>query len=224
MAGGGMSNRDIAQALFVTVKTIEMHLGHVYKKLNLTGRTQLAAALAPRVQSPPRVSSAHGSPDRRQHRCKAHRRSLAAHRSQLRLGQDRSHSQDLASDTPRSLINERVPDRPGRTEAKIGSNAPVSRTHQQGTAAGPKRAGVELRLAQPERSNSALTTQGRASEYLFQCSRVNLVLHTAARAETSRSQLPDRTTTPSLGRRRRQHCSAWDCATGPDARHRRWSG
>ena len=68
-----------------------------------------------------------------------------------------------------------------------------------------------------ERSNSALATQGRASGYLFRCSRVNLVLHTAARAETSRPQLPDRTTTPSLGRRRRQHCSAWDCATGPDA-------
>jgi DNA-binding CsgD family transcriptional regulator len=45
MAASGMSNRDIAQALFVTVKTIETHLGHVYQKLNLTGRTQLAAAL-----------------------------------------------------------------------------------------------------------------------------------------------------------------------------------
>ncbi len=45
MAGGGMSNRDIAQALFVTVKTVEMHLGHVYQKLNLTGRTELATAL-----------------------------------------------------------------------------------------------------------------------------------------------------------------------------------
>lgn len=45
MAAAGMSNRDIAQALFITVKTVEMHLGHVYQKLNLTGRAQLSAAL-----------------------------------------------------------------------------------------------------------------------------------------------------------------------------------
>ena len=45
MAARGMSNGDIAQALFVTVKTVEMHLGHAYNKLNLNGRTQLAAAL-----------------------------------------------------------------------------------------------------------------------------------------------------------------------------------
>ena len=49
MAGGGMSNRDIAQALFVTVKTVEMHLGRAYNKLNLNGRTQLAAALGDRA-------------------------------------------------------------------------------------------------------------------------------------------------------------------------------
>lgn len=45
MAAAGMSNRDIAQALFVTVKTVETHLAHVYQKLNLTGRNQLPAAL-----------------------------------------------------------------------------------------------------------------------------------------------------------------------------------
>jgi DNA-binding CsgD family transcriptional regulator len=45
MAATGMSNRDIAQALFVTVKTVEMHLGHVYQKLNLTGRAQLSGVL-----------------------------------------------------------------------------------------------------------------------------------------------------------------------------------
>ena len=49
MAARGMSNRDIAQALFVTVKTVEMHLGHAYNKLNLNGRTQLAAALGDRA-------------------------------------------------------------------------------------------------------------------------------------------------------------------------------
>ena len=45
MAAAAMTNRDIAQALFVTVKTVEVHLGHVYHKLNLTRRTQLAATL-----------------------------------------------------------------------------------------------------------------------------------------------------------------------------------
>jgi DNA-binding CsgD family transcriptional regulator len=49
IAASGMSNRDIAQALFVTVKTVEMHLGRVYNKLNLSGRTQLARALGDRV-------------------------------------------------------------------------------------------------------------------------------------------------------------------------------
>ncbi len=48
MAVQGMSNPEIAQALFVTRKTIEMHLGRVYRKLGVTGREQLAAALAPR--------------------------------------------------------------------------------------------------------------------------------------------------------------------------------
>jgi len=46
LAAGGASNRDIAQELFVTVKTVEMHLGRVYRKLDITSRAQLAAALA----------------------------------------------------------------------------------------------------------------------------------------------------------------------------------
>lgn len=45
MAASGMSNRDIAQALFVTPKTVEWHLGQVYRKLHLRSRTELPAAL-----------------------------------------------------------------------------------------------------------------------------------------------------------------------------------
>jgi DNA-binding NarL/FixJ family response regulator len=45
MAAAGMTNREIAQALFVTIKTVALHLTHVYDKLDVTGRAQLAAAL-----------------------------------------------------------------------------------------------------------------------------------------------------------------------------------
>jgi DNA-binding NarL/FixJ family response regulator len=46
MAAGGRTNRQIAQALFVTVKAVEAHLHHTYQKLNLHTRTQLADALS----------------------------------------------------------------------------------------------------------------------------------------------------------------------------------
>jgi DNA-binding CsgD family transcriptional regulator len=46
MAAEGLSNREIAQALFVTLRTIEMHLSNAFRKLDVSSRTQLAAALA----------------------------------------------------------------------------------------------------------------------------------------------------------------------------------
>jgi DNA-binding CsgD family transcriptional regulator len=46
MAAEGMGNRAIAQALFVTVKTVEVHLGSAYRKLGVPSRTALAGALA----------------------------------------------------------------------------------------------------------------------------------------------------------------------------------
>ena len=45
MAADGMTNRDIAQALFVTQKTVEMHLGSVYRKLGVQSRRALPGAL-----------------------------------------------------------------------------------------------------------------------------------------------------------------------------------
>ncbi len=45
LAAGGMTNREIAQALFVTLKTVEQHLGKTYQKLSISGRRALAAAL-----------------------------------------------------------------------------------------------------------------------------------------------------------------------------------
>jgi DNA-binding CsgD family transcriptional regulator len=46
MAADGLSNPEIAQALFVTKKTVEAHLGGAYRKLGIRSRTQLPAALA----------------------------------------------------------------------------------------------------------------------------------------------------------------------------------
>jgi len=46
MAAEGLSNREIAQALFVTLRTVEMHLSNGFRKLGVSSRTQLAAALA----------------------------------------------------------------------------------------------------------------------------------------------------------------------------------
>src|SRR5207237_6268843 len=45
MAADGLSNRDIAQALFVTPKTVEVHLSNAYRKLEISSRSQLPDAL-----------------------------------------------------------------------------------------------------------------------------------------------------------------------------------
>jgi DNA-binding CsgD family transcriptional regulator len=58
MAAEEASNKEIAQALFVTVKTVEMHLGRVYRKLDIDSRRQLAEALsAPAVKTTPTASN-----------------------------------------------------------------------------------------------------------------------------------------------------------------------
>jgi DNA-binding CsgD family transcriptional regulator len=46
LAAGGETNRDIAQALFVTPKTVEVHLSNAYRKLGIRSRRELGAALA----------------------------------------------------------------------------------------------------------------------------------------------------------------------------------
>jgi DNA-binding NarL/FixJ family response regulator len=45
MAAAGASNPEIAQALFVTKKTIESHLASAYRKLGIRSRAELADAL-----------------------------------------------------------------------------------------------------------------------------------------------------------------------------------
>lgn len=46
LAAQGMSNREIAQALFITTKTASAHLSRAYRKLDITSRVRLAEALA----------------------------------------------------------------------------------------------------------------------------------------------------------------------------------
>ncbi len=45
MAVDGLSNREIAEALFLTRRTVEMHLTSAYRKLAISGRDELRAAL-----------------------------------------------------------------------------------------------------------------------------------------------------------------------------------
>ncbi len=45
MAAQGQSNREIAEGLFVTLRTVEIHLTHAYDKLGIRSRSQLATAL-----------------------------------------------------------------------------------------------------------------------------------------------------------------------------------
>lgn len=46
MASDGMTNREIAQKLFVTQRTVEGHLSNAFAKLAIESREQLAQAMA----------------------------------------------------------------------------------------------------------------------------------------------------------------------------------
>jgi DNA-binding CsgD family transcriptional regulator len=46
LATEGLTNRQIAQGLFVTTKTVESHLRSVYRKLDISSRSQLGSALS----------------------------------------------------------------------------------------------------------------------------------------------------------------------------------
>jgi DNA-binding CsgD family transcriptional regulator len=49
MAVGRMGNRDIAQALFLTVRTVENHLGSAYRKLGIGSREELRRVVGDRL-------------------------------------------------------------------------------------------------------------------------------------------------------------------------------
>ena len=51
-AAAGASNREIAQDLFVSLRTVEMHLTNAYRKLDISSRTELAAAIDETAAAP----------------------------------------------------------------------------------------------------------------------------------------------------------------------------
>jgi DNA-binding NarL/FixJ family response regulator len=45
LAAAGRTNKEVADELCLSVRTIENHLQHVYEKLGIRSRTELAGAL-----------------------------------------------------------------------------------------------------------------------------------------------------------------------------------
>ena len=42
----GLTNREIAELLFLSSRTVEAHLSHVFRKLDISSRAKLAALMA----------------------------------------------------------------------------------------------------------------------------------------------------------------------------------
>jgi DNA-binding CsgD family transcriptional regulator len=55
LVGLGMTTRQAANRLYLSPKTVEYHLGRIYRKLQITSRRQLLAVLA-NVNSPEHVA------------------------------------------------------------------------------------------------------------------------------------------------------------------------
>jgi DNA-binding CsgD family transcriptional regulator len=74
MAAQGLTNRDIAQTLFVSLRTVETHLTHAYQKLGIDSREALPAALE--TPSSPAAGDGTGSAGDRAERAPMSRRPL----------------------------------------------------------------------------------------------------------------------------------------------------
>jgi DNA-binding NarL/FixJ family response regulator len=51
----GHTNREVAATMFVTENTVQTHVRHIFQKLGIRSRTELAARLLPAVASPGKV-------------------------------------------------------------------------------------------------------------------------------------------------------------------------
>jgi DNA-binding NarL/FixJ family response regulator len=47
LAQAGRTNREIAQQLHLSIKTVETHLGHIFQKLGIRSRWQLTGRVSP---------------------------------------------------------------------------------------------------------------------------------------------------------------------------------
>jgi DNA-binding CsgD family transcriptional regulator len=57
----GQTNREIAAAMFITVNTVQTHVRHIFQKLGVRSRTELAAVL---LATPARTGIFQGAGDR----------------------------------------------------------------------------------------------------------------------------------------------------------------
>ena len=55
LTASGLTNREVADQLFISPKTVEANLSRIYAKLGVRSRTELAARMAERVELPGRV-------------------------------------------------------------------------------------------------------------------------------------------------------------------------
>jgi DNA-binding NarL/FixJ family response regulator len=52
LVADGLTNKEVAAELYLSVKTVEYHLGNIYRKLGISSRTRLATMLAPHLPRP----------------------------------------------------------------------------------------------------------------------------------------------------------------------------